>query len=538
MKILAAALLVACSATAQLPTVSQVLTSTCQTVIVVSNSFPCTGSRTVSASTSDSFVDSIGTLFTVTDARFPLYRQLMLNAGIRHVRVGGGSDASPAGPTLVPNMQNLAAAGIKTQFIVSTYNSYSPDTAAFWSGLGQTTSLVSWIKTTVGAGVIDAVEGPNEIDNSNEYTLTKWHPGDATTLCGTQGCANYFGDFGNAIQRSIFTVIKADPATASIKVIGPALASVFPNPLNYAAGMSLQAYTDYGNCHPYQYAGNFQGGFDPDNYVGFVHYNYQGNDPDNMIDEYAYAFNWCNGGAGDPTLYGANPLTASESGYFTGTANSAISTTVQAKYYPRIYAEAFRHGMKRTFTYRLEDGSSDLSNGQGNFGIVDYTLYPKAAYVAISSLISLLKEPGASFSPATLTYTAAISANGAYTRTQYYHDLLLQKSTGEFYLLFWHEATDGQIRAGTTGYPLLPAPSTPITPPALPVTLTLPVGIVSAQLYTYDANWNLVPQVVTITANQVSLQATDTISVLRLSAHAPPTNSSFNGSLSGSFSLN
>jgi hypothetical protein len=49
-------------------------------------------------------------------------------------------------------------------------------------------------------------------------------------------------------------------------------------------------------------------------------------------------------------------------------------------------------------------------------------------------MVSLLKEPGAKFTPKSLDYT--LSGD-----TEQVHSTLLQKSTGEFYLILWQDAT-------------------------------------------------------------------------------------------------
>ncbi len=49
-------------------------------------------------------------------------------------------------------------------------------------------------------------------------------------------------------------------------------------------------------------------------------------------------------------------------------------------------------------------------------------------------MVSFLKEPGAKFTPKSLDYT--LSGD-----TEQVHSTLLQKSTGEFYLILWQDAT-------------------------------------------------------------------------------------------------
>jgi hypothetical protein len=74
-----------------------------------------------------------------------------------------------------------------------------------------------------------------------------------------------------------------------------------------------------------------------------------------------------------------------------------------------------------------------------------------------------------------------VSAVGAYNRLQYVHDLLLQKSNGDFYLLLWHEISNAATSNGTqyssTAVDVYPDPL------ALPVVFKLPLSVSSATLY-------------------------------------------------------
>ena len=172
--------------------------------------------------------------------------------------------------------------------------------------------------------------------------------------------------------------------------------------------------------------------------------------------------------------------------------------------------------MPRTVTYRFDDNCGDAASGVCNFGLMRFDQTLKPAFFAMKSLNDLLKEPGASFHAGSLTYTVAVSPNGAFDRTQYMHDLLLQKSNGDFYLLFWHEIADVKIYNddGTA----INGPAVPLNPLSLPVTITFPASIAAATLYTYNASYHLVPQTLPLNKGTVSMLATDKISVLKLSA--------------------
>jgi hypothetical protein len=510
---------------------SQVMTSTCQTT----PNTPCSGTRTVQATSADTFIDSEGTLFDPTRSYYGFSKVSALNAGFRHVRSANTSAA------YVANIKDLAAAGIKTQLVVSTdAGMFSADPSQFYSAQGQSTTLLQWLKLSFPApisNIIDVVEGPNELNI--EFPYTYWAVADHasnTPLCAYNNCGKWVGAYGVAYQQAIWNSLKGDPATADIKLLGPAPGYFTTSPFAVAAGgggADLQGYADWGGCHPYATAGNGNG-IPQTAYGGSAFYNAYTIAPAEEVDFAPQAWNDCNSSTldGRGTVYGATPLAPSEQGYPTGTANGAVSEDVQARYYPRIYTEMFRHGMPRTTTYRFDDNCYNPSYSECNFGLIRSDLSLKPAYFAMKSLNNLLKEPGASFTPGSLTYSVSVGTNGAFTRTQYMHDLLLEKSNGEFYLLFWHEIAG--VKKQNDDGSAISGPAVALNPLSLPVSFTFPPTIASAVLYTYDANYNLVSTPLTLSNNTVSLNATDTISILRVSPQQPPTSTTFQGNMSGS----
>lgn len=496
------------------------MTSTCQ----ANPDKPCSGSVTVQATSADAFVDSEGTLFSPESRIYDLEKMTAVEAGFRHVRSGGTSNL------YVARIKDMATAGLKTQLVASANVMYSPDPASFWSSKGQKTSLVDWLIETFGRGVshiIDAIEGPNELDI--EWHSYRWHPNDPPnyTLCTLSNCGNWLGAYGVAYQRALYKAIKGNPYTAPMKVVGPAPGISFPSP--FAAGpggegADLQGAADWGGCHPYATGGNGNG-VPKTTYDGSTYYNAYTLDPAAEIDFAPRAWEQCNSRtkSGRGTVYGRLPLAPSEQGFYTGTSNGAVSESVQAKYYPRIYTETYRHGMPRTITYRFDDIGQSDSHAEGRFGIVRSDGSPKPAYFAMKSLNTLLKEPGASFAPGTLTYSVSVGVNGAFNRTQYMHDLLLQKGNGDFYLLFWHEIADAKKQNDDGS--IVKGPAIELHPLPLPVTVNFPPNIVSAELYSYDNNYNFESRTVMMRDNTVLVNATDTVSVLRLSPRPTRTRS-------------
>jgi hypothetical protein len=176
---------------------------------------------------------------------------------------------------------------------------------------------------------------------------------------------------------------------------------------------------------------------------------------------------------------------------------------------PRIFLEYFRKGIARTFSYELLDEWNDSSNPEANYGLLHNDLSPKPAYTALKNLIGLLKDPGSSFTPGLLDYTLAFNPPSGYDRTQYVHHLLLQKQSGKFYLVLWHEIADGDISS---------TPVREITPPAMPTTVTFNQAIGSATIYSLDDSGNMSSAPATISNNALNLNVTDKVTIVEIAA--------------------
>jgi hypothetical protein len=468
----------------------------------LTSALPLNSSGPVRATSADAFVDSIGvaTHWGWYPSQSTL-ESLLVNSGIRHIRDG-------AVPTA---MRVLHAGGITETMVIDPVNGIIPN-SSYWSGqpASRTSQIASYIKTQMPAGSVDAVEGPNELDVF--YKQYKWHPSDVTALSSSPSAANYYGLYGTAVMKDLWTAIKSDPALASIKVIGPAVGTQVPS--SYAAG-ALYNVSDYGNFHPYP--GRTNTYTYPQPYDTITKYYWNSYQPSSNIGSDPYGgnpllFNWYK----PPFASGssAKPMIATETGYQTSTNSGGVSVLAQAKYVPRLYAEYFRNGIARTFTYELYDEGSDQENTEHNFGLIYNNLSPKPAFIALQSLIGLLEEPGASFTPGTLAYSLNVKPNGAYTRTAYVHELLLQKSDGRFYLLLWHEVSDSSNTDATGNQ--LTTRQRDISPAALTTTICLPSSIHSAILFSYTPSWTLQSAQLSVVNSQVTIPVGDTVSVLEL----------------------
>jgi hypothetical protein len=466
---------------------------------------PTRSSNVAAASTSD-FLNSIGVAchfnYTETPYKdFQATKALLVASGIPNIRDG------VADPIAVTRLREIKAAGIRVTWIMDPVGGVAPN-SAYWTTAPHY-DMNYFLNRVLGAGIVDSVEVSNEIDIF--YAHKHWRPNDPSPLTADPKSPYFWGSYILALTRDTSRSLRADPAFSSVQLLGPSFGGK-------SAGVpdgSLYGLVDKGTFHPYMYRGNEDA---PAGiaYDGVPSYFVQTTQPTVFIDEYPTVFRDFQG----PYKVGAHQraMVATETGYYTGTSQYSISELAQAKYIPRVFAEYFRHSIARTFVYEFLDEGADGAT-EHSFGLVRADLTPKPAYIALQSLIALLQDANNSFKPGALTYGFVPAANGAFTRTQYAHDLLLEKSDGDFFLLFWHEISDAN-RNSIWGINVL-GTDLDVSPPALEVTITLPDTILSAALYTYDLQWKLHPEELPIRSHHVSVMARDQLSVLRLSPHAP-----------------
>lgn len=365
----------------------------------------------VTAVWADDFVDSVGVNVhwsdpnSVYNRAYDKMKAKLAAAGIRHVRDGAIPDAYPRSADLYKTL------GVRTTYIVGRREGgHSPDRPEWKSPLllGKTGEELAAIRAGVPVGAVGGIEGPNEYDIFHDDREKDW----AGKL--------------RSCQRSLCAGVKADPVLKSVPVIGP---SVTTHEAAAQVG-DLSAVMDYGCGHFYRST----------RYLGSA--GWGGN----------FAFPPYGGGAYGSMSYnvaatrqmsGRKPLWATETGY--STFGGGISEALQAKYLPRLFAEFYRLGIRKTFAYELLDAGEDRNNDQLNFGLVRYDLSDKPAFVALKNLLGLLKDN--QWDPAGRRWKAARPRPGALAYrltgdTANVRSLLLQKRDGDFYLLLWQEVAD------------------------------------------------------------------------------------------------
>jgi hypothetical protein len=291
--------------------------------------------------------------------------------GVRHVR----DDLYMNNPRQYAGIKTVADKGIKFDLIMG--NPSSPSSAA---------DYVNTVATQLPPGSVESVEGSNEWDLFSGGDPL-WPVNLATR------------------QRELYQASKANPATADLPVLAPALAFKW----NYVAAGDLSQYADYANGHMYP------GGYKPSNEVSQITTAIRGSIPN-------------------------KPLITTEAGY-----HNALNTTnghlpvpedVAGVYTPRVLLEHFLKGEKRTYTYELIDEFDDpgLTNPEAHFGLLRRDLSPKPAYTAMQNLLGLLSDPGPAFTPAPLAVkVAGYPSDGKY--------VLSQKRNGQYVLLLWRDVS-------------------------------------------------------------------------------------------------
>ncbi|MBE9190684.1 hypothetical protein IQ230_10025 [Gloeocapsopsis crepidinum LEGE 06123] len=454
----------------------------------------------VTAQSADSFVNSIcvNTHLGYTDTpyvqQYNTVKQKLIEMGVRHIRDGGSRE------DIIAKMKDLAAVGIKTTYIMNPQAGVAPN-STYWASAPNYT-INDFVKNKVGTDVIDAVEILNEIDLFyNLHGGYYWRSTDTQQVNNNPSSPLYWAKYATVMTKDTWTALKSDPDTASVKVIGPSLGYTY-NYTNKPPLGDLSEYVDWGNFHPYPYGGN---SFSyPSRYNTIDKYHWHGNFPSVNIDEWPYAFDMTK------HIFGSKPMAATETGYFTTQTKHGVSEKMHGKYMPRLFLEYFRKGIARTCSYEFLDEWDAPRNREANFGLLRNDLSPKPAYTALKNVIALLKDPGTNFKLSSLDYTLNVTSPEGYNRRRYVKTLLLQKRDGDFYLVLWHDISNGD----TTSVPVRE-----IEPPQMPTQIQLNTPISNATVYSLDDLGNMSMYNTTMNGKTINLDVTDKAMIVKLTPY-------------------
>ena len=253
---------------------------------------------------------------------------------------------------------------------------------------------------TLGVPAIEAGEGVNECD-VNIY------------FCPS---GNY-GTIESASQQYLYSAMRAE--STSIAVYGPS------NTTQEAAAIvgNLSAYLDFGVMHDYS-------SWRPIETAGFG-----GVFPCGVYGSDSYNICWAG------YVSGTKPVVSTETGWGDygspdagingGDSEGDVPSAVKADYVGRVFAFHWLEGVRRTYYFELADGLS--SGGFSAHGLYDVNGAPKPAAFEVANLHSILADTGGSaktFTPADSIGISVTAPGGAFT-------VILQKSDGSEYLLYW-----------------------------------------------------------------------------------------------------
>ena len=253
-------------------------------------------------------------------------------------------------------------------------------------------NAVSLAKTVAPA--LEAVGGPNEWDLHLDLNYQeKNYP---------QGVRTF--------QTDLYKAIKADPATAHLPVLS---SSVAKSDRILELG---ELACDIGNIHSYPRPGKL---------------------PHHKLDK-----KWIPAAI---TACDSQSIMATETGYHNAINKYGVSEQASAKYLPRLLLEYYNRGIQRTYIHQLLDlEPNPTADRPGlNYGLLRYDGSPKPAFIALKNLLDLLQEPQRSNTNSkpleSLDYTLVGD-------TENIHHTLLQKRTGQFYLILWQDTLSYDVR--------------------------------------------------------------------------------------------
>ena len=324
------------------------------------------------------FVDSIGVVVPITDARaFGAMVPLLRASGIRHVRVGMCKDVVQCA-----FFRDLEKAGIKGT-VIEDADSTASQLSTFLTNGGPLTE----------GSFVEAFEGINEPNNPG----MPWYTPDWASHTRSQ-------------QQILWKTVKSNPATARIAVLGP---SICCNDTDQQKLGDLSDFLDAGNMH---------------DYFGVMN-------PGSIFYTGSYVIDYQRGV--QAAISGTKPIVSTETGWGTkgSEPTNEVDAAVQQKYVLRGFLEHHLHQVARVFDFLFVDDPSAGAD-YDSFGLVAVsktgTLQPKPSYVAVKNLIDALSDKGGQFRATGLSFS--ISGDGASV-----DHLLLQKSDGSFDLLLWAE---------------------------------------------------------------------------------------------------
>jgi hypothetical protein len=372
---------------------------------------PNAGIRGTAAVSASEFLDSIGANSTFPDRGQPLPKtiEMVKYAGFRWLR-GGIEGLTSDGPTTLQTYIDLhRQTGVRFSW-------------GLVSGGNDLQEVIETARQVAAAGALLAFEGNNEPNN--------W----GITYQGQAGGRDQSWIPVAKLQRDFYQTVKRDPVLEKYPVWGISETGAETDNVGLqfltipiAAHTLMPAgtkYADYAVCHNYIYHPKSPGLEDNKTW------NAADPTPACKVDGLYgnYGETWLKHFPGySQAELAVLPRVTTETGCGI---DGPVTEDVQALNLLSMYLDQFKRGWRYTAVYLLRDRTDEAGNQQFGFYRPDYT--PRKAALYLHNLTTILADDDHSFSPGSLNYSIPNQPSTV-------HDLLLQKSDGEFELVVWDE---------------------------------------------------------------------------------------------------
>jgi len=392
----------------------------------------------VTALQADEFVNSIGLNVHLDSNNYTpwsTFKPLITGLGVRHIRqwyvLNNTNNCNGEVAELYATNGIMVNLGFST---FSPTNSKLLDPSLINSQITQIPHLSYSGNYLYNA--IESLEGPNEYDNSY-YGDPNW-AADLVTY-----------------QNDLYTSATGDNWSSWKVVVAPPLCwtTDFPQLITATGGAPMNG-VEVGNAHCYNGA----------------------NPPQSCTSLQQFL-------EASGTLWPAKPLYETENGYTTIHTGAGVSVDVQARWTPRMLLGNWAWwGISRTYIYELidEEADSGTSSASKHYGLLYNTLTKKPLYTELQNLITILSDPGSSWTPGAINWAASGQTSNLGVVT-------MEKRSGYFFLVAWIASSS--------------------TPVSQNVVFTFPNGISSAELFTPRSSSTGTTQ--TISNNTVTLSVPD-----------------------------
>jgi len=294
------------------------------------------------------------------------------------------------------------------------------------NGTPNLANILASYRQLAAAGALMAIEGPNEPNNF------------AVTYNGQTSGSTYLPVA--QFQRDLYQAVKADATLKNYPVFhtseggGAEADNVGLQFLTIPTGAGTlmpdgTVYADYANCHNYMVGPGQTHVVDNNTWGVEAPVNHEGGWDDCHGE---YGVTWAHGYQGYTSAQlGSVPKVTTETGWGTQ-GNGSITEDQQGKLYLSVYLAAVKRGWSYTFIYEIHD----FAPYNEYFGMYHGDFTPKLSANYIHNFTTILADT-VSNPPGQLNYSIPNEPSTV-------HDLLLQKSSGAFYLAVWDDRPVGE----------------------------------------------------------------------------------------------